>query len=214
MTGTFACSIVSSSLLARIATAYGLDFVSTLTGFKWIGRLPGLSFGYEEALGYCVDPAAVKDKDGITAALLATELATALQAEGRTIIDVLDDLARDHGVHLTEQVSVRVSSPGRITSMLAQLRAHPPTSLGGSAVERADDLSVGAAGLPPTDGLRYWLAGNGRLIVRPSGTEPKLKCYLEIVEPATEDLTAAKARAATRLAALRTDLDTLLGVGA
>jgi phosphomannomutase len=203
--GTYACSIVSSSLLGRMAAAAGQPFAETLTGFKWISKVDGLVFGYEEALGYCVDPEHVKDKDGISALLLLCELAAAEKAQGRTLVDVLDDLALAHGLHATDQVSVRVNDLAQIPAAMDRLRAAPPTSLGGLAVERVDDLSRGAGGLPPTDGLRYHLADQARVIVRPSGTEPKLKCYLEVVVPvdAEAGVDAARISAAARLDALR-----------
>ncbi len=204
--GTLACSIVSSSLLGRIAAAAGLGFAETLTGFKWIARVPDLVFGYEEALGYCVDPGDVRDKDGISAALLLAELAAGLKAEGRSLQDVLDDLARRHGVHGTDQLSVRVDDLRLIAEVMARLRAAPPAVLGGRGVEAIDDLSLGGHGLPPTDGLRFRLEGGARVVVRPSGTEPKLKCYLEVVVPVTASLSTAREAASTRLAAIKRDL--------
>jgi phosphomannomutase len=201
--GTFAASIVSSSLLGRIAAEAGRPYVETLTGFKWIGRVPGLAFGYEEALGYCVDPDHVRDKDGISALLLVCELAARLKAEGRTLLDALDDLARTYGVHLTRQISVRVADLSDISTMMDALRAQPPRTLGGQVVDQVDDLSLGSARLPPTDGLRYTLAGGGRLIVRPSGTEPKLKCYLEVVVPFSDPLVGTASRAEQELADTR-----------
>ncbi|MEV0849691.1 phospho-sugar mutase [Streptomyces sp. NPDC049954] len=182
--GVFAESVVSSTLLAAIARAAGRPHAETLTGFKWIARVPGLRFGYEEALGYCVDPEGVRDKDGVTAALLVTEFASVLKESGRTLVDALEDLAREHGTHATRQVSFRVADLSLITAAMARLRAEPPASLGGLSVLSAEDLGEGLNGLPPTDGLRYVLGGSGvrgRVIVRPSGTEPKLKCYLEAV---------------------------------
>jgi phosphomannomutase len=181
--GTYANSIVSSSLLAKMAAAAGQPHEETLTGFKWIGRVPGLAFGYEEALGYCVDPEHVKDKDGVSALVLVCELAAAAKAEGRTLTDLLDDIALRHGLHATDQVSVRFDDLAAISATMDRLRTTPPTSLGGLAVERVDDLSLGSDALPPTDGLRYSLADGARVIVRPSGTEPKVKCYLEVVVP-------------------------------
>lgn len=210
-TGVYACSIVSSSLLGKLAAAAGQPYVETLTGFKWIGRLEGLAFGYEEALGYCVDPTSVRDKDGVSALLLLCELAAALKAEGRTLLDALDDIARTHGLHATDQLSVRVTDLGIIAAAMERLRATPPTELGGLAVLEAEDLAVGSAALPSTDGLRYRLADGARVIVRPSGTEPKIKCYLEVVvpveptadgEPARDAVDAARIVAATRLDAL------------
>ncbi|HKG51488.1 MAG TPA: phospho-sugar mutase [Actinomycetales bacterium] len=208
-----ACSIVSSRQLAAVCAAARVGHVETLTGFKWIARVPGLRYGYEEALGYCVDPHSVRDKDGVSAALLVAELAAALKAEGRTLLDRLDDLARAHGVHATAQYAVRVADLSLITGAMARLREHPPAVLAGSPVERADDLLLGSADLPPTDGLRYLLADGGRVVVRPSGTEPKLKCYLEVIEPVTtDDLAGARAVAARRLASLRADVVTAVGL--
>ncbi|MFD4572259.1 phospho-sugar mutase [Streptomyces sp. NPDC058417] len=211
--GTFAESIVSSSLLGRIAEKAGLPFVETLTGFKWIARADGLRYGYEEALGYCVDPEGVRDKDGITAALLITELASELKERGRTLLDLLDDLAVEHGLHATDQLSVRVEDLTVIARAMERLRERPPTELAGLAITRAEDLTRGTDTLPPTDGLRYTLDG-ARVVVRPSGTEPKLKCYLEVVVPvASHDaLPAARARGAELLAAVKRDLAAAAGI--
>ena len=211
--GTFAESIVSSSLLGRIAEKAGLPYEETLTGFKWIARVEGLRYGYEEALGYCVDPDGVRDKDGITAALLITELASELKAEGRDLLDLLDDLAVEHGLHATDQLSVRVEDLTVIADAMRRLREQPPTALAGLAVTNAEDLTEGTAKLPPTDGLRYTLDG-ARVIVRPSGTEPKLKCYLEVVVPvaAHADLPAARAQAAETLATIKRDLSAAAGI--
>ncbi|GHH12574.1 phospho-sugar mutase [Streptomyces lanatus] len=211
--GTFAESIVSSSLLGRIAEKANLPYEETLTGFKWIARVDGLRYGYEEALGYCVDPDGVRDKDGITAALLITELASVLKAEGRTLLDLLDDLAVEHGLHATDQLSVRVEDLSVIANAMRKLREQPPTALAGLAIIRAEDLTKGTATLPPTDGLRYTLDG-ARVIVRPSGTEPKLKCYLEVVVPvaAHAGLPAARAEAAGLLATIKRDLSAAAGI--
>ena len=211
--GVLATSIVSSSLLSRIAEAAGAGYAETLTGFKWISRAEGLAFGYEEALGYCVDPDGVRDKDGITAALLLTELASELKEDGRTLLDLLDELAVRHGVHATSQLSVRVEDLSVIAGAMEQLRSAPPERLGGLPVVRTEDLSAGAGGLPPTDGLRYTLDG-ARVVVRPSGTEPKLKCYLEAVVPVggPEGLPEARAAAARTLAAVETDLAAAAGL--
>ncbi|UXX97756.1 phospho-sugar mutase [Streptomyces sp. AD2-2] len=211
--GTFAESIVSSSLLGRIAEKAGLPYEETLTGFKWIARVDGLRYGYEEALGYCVDPDGVRDKDGITAALLITELASELKAEGRDLLDLLDDLAVEHGLHATDQLSVRVEDLSVIADAMRRLREHPPTALAGLAVTNAEDLTEGTDKLPPTDGLRYTLDG-ARVIVRPSGTEPKLKCYLEVVVPVAThaDLPAARARATETLATIKRDLSAAAGI--
>ncbi|MEU3789549.1 phospho-sugar mutase [Streptomyces fructofermentans] len=211
--GTFAESIVSSSLLGRIAAGAGLPYEETLTGFKWIARVEGLRYGYEEALGYCVDPEGVRDKDGITAALLITELASVLKAEGRTLLDLLDDLAVRHGLHATDQLSVRVDDLSVISDAMRRLRERPPTRLAGLPVTAAEDLTKGTPSLPPTDGLRYTLDG-ARVIVRPSGTEPKLKCYLEVVVPVGTHagLPAARAKAADLLAAVKRDLSAAAGI--
>ena len=213
--GTYACSIVSSSLLGKLAAAHGQPYAETLTGFKWIARAEGLVFGYEEALGYCVDPEHVKDKDGVSALLLLCEIAAGAKAEGRTLVDVLDDLAREHGLHATDQLSVRVTDLSEIARAMDTLRRTPPTSLGGLAVERVDDLAEGDGGLPPTDGLRYHLADGARVIVRPSGTEPKLKCYLEVVIPVgpeEDGVEAARIAAAGRLDALKNDVKAAAGI--
>ncbi|MGW0710730.1 phospho-sugar mutase [Streptomyces sp. NPDC002643] len=211
--GTFAESIVSSSLLGRIAEKAGLPYEETLTGFKWIARVEGLRYGYEEALGYCVDPEGVRDKDGITAALLITELASRLKEEGRTLLDLLDDLAVEHGLHATDQLSVRVQDLSVIAAAMRRLRERPPTSLAGLAITRAEDLTRGTDKLPPTDGLRYTLDG-ARVIVRPSGTEPKLKCYLEVVVPVPTraDLPEARTKATALLTTIKHDLSAAAGI--
>ena len=224
-TGVYAASIVSSSLLGKMAAAAGQPYAETLTGFKWIGRVEGLGFGYEEALGYCCDPEHVRDKDGLSAALLVCELAAELKAEGRTLLDVLDDLARTHGLHATDQVSLRVADLGLIPEAMARLRDRPPSSLGGLDVLGVDDLAAGSESLPPTDGLRFRLADDARVLVRPSGTEPKLKCYLEVVVPvedtgkaggdgddARDAIGAARIVAATRLDAIGADIRAATGL--
>ncbi|MEU2237186.1 phospho-sugar mutase [Streptomyces vietnamensis] len=215
-TGVFAESIVSSSLLGRIAEAAGVGYEETLTGFKWIARVDGLRYGYEEALGYCVDPEGVRDKDGITAALLVTELASVLKEQGRTLTDLLDDLAVAHGLHATDQLSVRVEDLSIIANAMAALRERPPVRLAGLTVVSAEDLTKGTESLPPTDGLRYHLEGDykARVIVRPSGTEPKLKCYLEVVVPVGDgsELATARAKGAEVLDAIKRDLSEAAGL--
>jgi phosphomannomutase len=207
----FATTIVSSTLLGRMALAASVGFRETLTGFKWISRAAGegqvLRFGYEEALGFAVAPSFVSDKDGITAAVVFAE-AVAVQARaGRTVLDVLDDLARTHGVHRTGQWSVRVAGADpmvTLTAAMTAMRSAPPADLAGRAVTSLVDLIDGdpAAGLAPSDVLILHLDG-ARIVVRPSGTEPKLKCYLEVIEPVTnDDLAAAGADADRTLAAL------------
>lgn len=212
--GTYANSIVSSSLLGKMAEAAGQPHEETLTGFKWISRAPGLAYGYEEALGYCVDPDHVKDKDGVSALLLMCEMAAAAKADGRTLNDLLDDIAAEHGLHATDQLSVRFDDLAEIPATMQRLRATPPASLGGLAVERIDDLSLGSDALPPTDGLRFALADGARVIVRPSGTEPKVKCYLEVViavDP-EDGVDAARIAAAGRLDAIKGDLKVAAGL--
>ncbi|SDC56086.1 phosphomannomutase [Sanguibacter gelidistatuariae] len=215
--GALASSIVSSRLLARIAAAHGLSHAATLTGFKWISRVDGLVFGYEEALGYCVDPGQVRDKDGISAALRIVGLADRLKADGRTLIDALDDLARAHDLHLTDQLAARYADVSQIPVTMQTLRGAPPTLLGGSPVTELVDLSDGVDGLPPTDGLRLLTADGTRVVVRPSGTEPKVKCYLEVILPVGEtathnELTAVRHAARTRLNAVIADMSVALGL--
>ncbi|HEX6754512.1 MAG TPA: phospho-sugar mutase [Mycobacteriales bacterium] len=202
-TGTYATTIVSSSLLGTLCAARGVPAAETLTGFKWIVRAaPDLAYGYEEALGYCVRPDAVLDKDGVSAALLAADLAAALRAEGRTLADRLDELAAEFGVHATAPLTVRVDDLGRIDAAMARLRAAPPAELLGRPVTAVDDL------LPDADVVRL-RADGVRVVVRPSGTEPKLKAYLEVVVGG--DVPAARATAAELLDQLRTALTPLLG---
>ncbi|PFG40567.1 phosphomannomutase [Georgenia soli] len=204
--GVLASSVVSSRLLARIAQAHGLQHRTTLTGFKWIARTEGLVFGYEEAIGYCVDPAAVRDKDGISAAVRIAYLAAQLNDHGETFVGALDNLAQRHGVHETSQISVRVSDLSLITSTMARLRSGGPTTLAGSPVVTTTDLATGSEDLPPTDGLLYLTAAGDRVIIRPSGTEPKLKCYLEVIVPSVPDVSTARHTASLRMEALRADV--------
>jgi len=210
-------SIVSSRLLGKIAAAHGLEYSNTLTGFKWIARAPQLLFGYEEALGYCVAPELVRDKDGISAALLLAELAALLKSQGRSIVDYLDDLARQHGLHLTDQLSARFADLSLIPATMARLRNAPPATLAGSAVSQVADLAQGYEGLPPTDGLLLLAEDGTRVIVRPSGTEPKVKCYMEVIEQVSpeasfEDLTASRTAARTRMEQVRADMKAALGL--
>ena len=196
--GTYATTIVSSSLLSKLAPARGAAYGETLTGFKWISHAaPDLVYGYEEALGYAVAPELVRDKDGVSAALLVAELAAGLTASGGSLLDRLDALAAEFGTHVTDQLSVRVTDLSRIAAMMSALRADPPTQLLGSAVQYEDLL-------PDNDIVRLTFDG-GRVVVRPSGTEPKLKAYLEVV-------TGSAASAADRLGRLRAEIAALLGV--
>ncbi|MCK6504596.1 phospho-sugar mutase [Myxococcota bacterium] len=213
-----ATTIVSSSLLADIAAAHGAACRQVLTGFKWLAEAarswPGpFVLGYEEALGYCVGEV-VRDKDGISAALVLLDLAAACKAQGRTLLDALDDLARRHGAFLSSQVSLVL--PGadglaRIQGTMAALRAQPPAALGGMAVRRVRDFSQGGD-LPKSDVLAFDLEAGGRVLARPSGTEPKLKLYLEVREPLGpgEEPGAARARAGARLATLEAQVRELV----
>jgi len=198
----FANSIVSSRQLAAMAADAGIRHEETLTGFKWISRVAGLRYGYEEALGYCVDPGQVRDKDGISAALMLAEMAAGLRAQGRCLLDVLDDLSVRHRVHASDSFAVRVQDLSLIGLVMSRLRESPPISLGGVPVVRVEDLGAGLAGLPPTDGLRYFLQDESRVIVRPSGTEPKLKVYLEAIIGVEDSsgLVAGRTEATGRLA--------------
>jgi phosphomannomutase len=179
--GTLACSIVSSPGLEAVAQAYDLDFEATLTGFKWISRATGLVFGFEEALGYLVNPETVRDKDGISAAVAFLSLTAELKAAGKTVADHLDEFVERFGAFASTQVSLRVTDLSRIGEIMARLRAEPPAHIDGIRVQRIDDLSEGFSALPPSDVLRIVLDGGARVMVRPSGTEPKLKVYIDAV---------------------------------
>ncbi|TQJ20313.1 phosphomannomutase [Micromonospora sp. A202] len=210
VTGLYATTIVSSSLLRAMCAARGLPYDETLTGFKWIVRAGGgstpLVFGYEEALGYCVAPAHVRDKDGITAALTVAELAAGLKTQGRTLTDRLDELAAEFGVHHTDQLSARVHDLRLITDAMARIRADTPTTLLGQPVDSVRDL------LPESDVVILRTAA-ARVVIRPSGTEPKLKAYLEVVEPVVDgDVRTARSRAASAVAALRAEVSAALGI--
>lgn len=214
-----AASIVSSSLLSRIAASAGALYAETLTGFKWVARaadhVPGARFvfGYEEALGYCVGDV-VRDKDGIGAALAMMRLATSAAARGETLLSLYDALETAHGVHLTHQVTLRTHDQAAV---MGRVRSAPPAALGGGAVTSVEDLADGAPpsalapdGLPPADVLIFRLHG-ARVILRPSGTEPKIKCYIEIVEPVSgRSLDEARSAASARLAPLVAELESLL----
>ncbi|MFI7215279.1 phospho-sugar mutase [Micromonospora maritima] len=210
VTGLYATTIVSSTLLRAMAGARGLPYDETLTGFKWIvragaGREP-LAYGYEEALGYCVAPGHVRDKDGITAALTVAELAAGLKAQGRTLTDRLDELAAEFGVHHTDQLSVRVEDLRVIADSMARVRAATPTALLGHPVTEATDL------LPEAD-VVILRTDAARVVIRPSGTEPKLKAYLEVVEPVTDgDVTGARRRARAAVTELRNEIAAALGL--
>ena len=180
--GIFANSIVSSSVVKKIAEHHKIEFKETLTGFKWISKIKGLTFGYEEALGYAVDPNTVNDKDGISAAITLAQIATDLAKDGKTLLDLLDEIWARHGFHATEQISIRLTDLSKVAVILGGLRTNPPQEIAGRIVSSIDDLALPTDGLPPTDGLRIWLDGGVRIIIRPSGTEPKMKCYIEVIE--------------------------------
>ena len=211
--GTYACSVVSSSLLSVMAAAYAQPFVYTLTGFKWIGRVPGLAYGYEEAIGYCVDPAAVPDKDGVSALIRVLTLAAELKAAGLTVADRLDEITRTYGVYETDQLAVRVADLSLIAEAMVRLRAQPPAELLGQPVSVVD-LANGSPELPPTDGVL--ITGESiKVVVRPSGTEPKLKCYLEARSPVTaEGLGGDRRRTRAALSLLRAEMSVALGLSA
>ena len=217
--GVLARSIVSSRWLAAIAENAGLRAAATLTGFKWIAREPGIVYGYEEAIGYCVQPDVVRDKDGLSAALMVAEMAAWAKAEGTTLIGRLDELAAEHGLYSTSQLSIRVEDLSRIGAMMERLRQAPPTTLLSSTVVEDQDLSRGSVattGLPPTEGILLRSEDDTRVVVRPSGTEPKLKCYLEVVTQLPDGATGAqigqiRRSADARLESLEDELRAVLG---
>ncbi len=204
--GTLACSLVSSPALGAIARVHRLDFVETLTGFKWISRAGGLVFGYEEALGYLVDPDKIRDKDGISAAVAVLTLVAELRESGTTLDEHVAEFAERFGGFASDQISIRVADLAEIPRTMARLRADPPTSVGGVRVTQIDDFAEGFGSFPPNDILRLHTEGGGRIIVRPSGTEPKLKCYLDASSTdgsAAERLAAARATVAALDAGMR-----------
>lgn len=217
-----ASSIVSSRLLGRMAVAAGVEALATLTGFKWLARpivdRPEATYvlGYEEAIGYCVGDR-VRDKDGISAALVMAELVAEATEAGETLWDRLDRLALDHGLHVTAPVTIRYDGPDGDDARRAAMdraRTEPPARLASVTVSAVEDLAEGDV-LPPTDGVVWDLVDGGRVVVRPSGTEPKLKAYLEIVESVAgrADLDGARHRAEEKMAALRSAVDELLRSG-
>ncbi|MGH9124195.1 MAG: phospho-sugar mutase, partial [Acidimicrobiales bacterium] len=216
-------SIVSSSMLSKMAGAAGVHYLETLTGFKWLARSPDshpgwrFLFGYEEALGYCVGTI-VRDKDGLTAALLFAELVAGLQAEGRSVQDRLDEMAVTFGAHVTKQWSSVLSGfdgAFRITAIVDRLRTDPPTDLDGLSVTEVVDLQRGSAALPPTEGVILHLGPHRRVIVRRSGTEPKVKIYFEVVEPVPDgDAAAARTRGAAVVSRLQSAMVELTGLPA
>jgi phosphomannomutase len=204
----FANSIVSSSALGKIAKKYGIDFAETLTGFKYISKIQNLAFGYEEAIGYCVDPNSVNDKDGISAAIKITECVANLKSSGIGLFEYLDQIWNEIGYHRTEQISIRVSDIKQTGNILERIRTNPPKQIAGLQVLRIEDLLKPTTGLLPTNGLRLWLEEEVRIIIRPSGTEPKLKCYIEVVRQTGS--TSDKALADMKIASLKRELIELL----
>jgi len=175
---TFATTIVSSSALKKIATNAGANFAETLTGFKWLSKIENLVFGYEEAIGYCVDPLNVNDKDGISAALKIAQINSELLSRGSNIFSYLEEIWAEIGYHRTEQLSIRVSEISIIGKILSALTLNPPADIAGLKVTEFEDLSKSSL---PTPGLRIRCGESVRVIIRPSGTEPKLKTYIEVV---------------------------------
>ena len=204
--GVLAASIVSSPALRAVAQEYHLEYEDTLTGFKWISRVPRLAYGYEEALGYLVDPSIVRDKDGISAAVEFLSLASQLKAQGKTVDDHLGDFAARFGAFASAQISLRFDDLSLITAAMTRLRDSPPAVVGGIVVEQIDDFAEGFEQYPAGDILRMHLAGGARIIVRPSGTEPKLKVYIDASNDSgtpTERRAAAEAVVATLDAGMR-----------
>lgn len=209
VSSVFATSIVSSSLLGRMAAAANIPFAETLTGFKWIARAGWeregtLAFGYEEALGYAVDDA-VADKDGMSAGVALARFADELRREGNSLLDELDRLESHFGVHAVDSLSLRVEGTfghQTVARAIDALLHAAPHELGGIAVSKVNDLSLGYNGLPPTEGVVLQLGGSGRVTVRPSGTEPKVKIYGEIVSDSCplEELPSARENARGNLA--------------
>ncbi|WP_394769706.1 phospho-sugar mutase [Lacisediminihabitans sp.] len=199
--GVLVASIVSSPALAAVAREYRLEYADTLTGFKWVSRVPGISYGYEEALGYLVDPDKVRDKDGISAALDFLALFAELKSSGTTFAQHRRDFADRFGAFASAQVSIRVSDLADIPRIMARLRANPPERLGATAVSQIDDFANGFEQFPPGDILRLWLEDGSRVIVRPSGTEPKVKVYID-ASSASGSADERIAEAARRVAAL------------
>jgi phosphomannomutase len=200
---SLACSLVSSPGLEAVAQHFGLDFHATLTGFKWISRAPGIVFGFEEALGYLVNPDTVCDKDGISAAVAFLGLVADARSDGRTVDDLLSEFGDTFGHFASDQIALRVDDLSIISRIMAGLRERRPDAIGDVAVERFDDLADGAGDLPPGDVVRLYLAGGSRVVVRPSGTEPKLKAYLDVRGDSVDD-------ARDRLAALHAAVGALL----
>ena len=186
-----------------------------MTGFKWIGRTPDLAFGYEEAIGYCTYPHIVRDKDGVSAAVTIAYLVDSLHREGKTVDDRLTEIARNNGVYATTQAAFRVENRQRIIDGMSKLRTTPPAEFAGSPITEFADLADGYHSLPATDGVLFLTEDNSRVICRPSGTEPKLKCYLEVVLPvdenATTEIIALQTTAQAKLEQIRAEITVATG---
>jgi phosphomannomutase len=206
--GAFGNSIVSSSALKKIAAKYEIPFSETLTGFKWLAKIKNLAFGYEEAIGYCVDAKTVNDKDGLSTALVLAECAAMLKQSGRNFFEYLDEIWLEIGFHRTESISIRVANIAETQETLHKIRTNPPATIAGYGIIKLDDLLTPTDGLLPTNGLRLWLADNIRIIIRPSGTEPKLKCYIESVRPTGSEI--EKSAAEEIVLKLKNELGVLL----
>lgn len=205
---TLAASVVSSPGLRAVAERHGLTFRTTLTGFKWISRAPRLVYGFEEALGYLVNPDDVRDKDGISAAMAVLQLAAGARGRGRTLHDLLDEFAATFGHFASTQVALRVADPSVITAIMTTLRARPPAAVGTTAVDGIDDYRDGRDGLPPSDILGVRLVDGSRVLVRPSGTEPKLKAYVDVRGETAADAASRLSGLRAAVAALLDDLET------
>ena len=199
-------------MLGKIAQGHGLKYQHTLTGFKWIARVPGLYFGYEEAIGFCPDPSRVRDKDGIATSVVAASLFAMLKSQGRTAKDELERMARLYGLHVTAPLTFRVDRLELIAEGMQRLRSQPPTTLAGAEVEGVVDLSKGWDGLPGTDALMVTTTAGDRVIARPSGTEPKLKCYLEVVIPVEDGAEVPWAQARERLETIKSEFGAAIGI--
>ena len=197
-TRCFANSIVSSSILKKIASHHGIEFHETLTGFKWLAKLENLGFGYEEAIGYSVDPQTVNDKDGVSAAIMLARIAGELKAKGSTISEYVRSINKKYGFHKTVQISVRVNELSRIKHVLDEIRKNKPSEFAGLPVEKFDDLLNPSDSLPPTDGLRFYLENSVRIIIRPSGTEPRLSVISKLFVQAMNRVTIKRRNESSR----------------
>lgn len=202
--GALACTIVSSPALGAVAKEYGLDYAETLSGFKWVSRVPGLVFGFEEALGYLTHPDTVRDKDGISASADAIAMVRELAAAGRTVWDLLDDASERFGHFASSQITLRLDSMAAASALSARIRLDPPREFAGVAVAQSQDLLTPGLAEVPADVLRFDLVDGSRIMIRPSGTEPKLKVYLDTFSDAGS---AAERRAAAEEALVMLEAD-------